>query len=74
MYVQPVAEHVPHHQQVGVVALHRHSVHGEELREQRAAVTGDDVLPEKGRERHMFTHFLFHRGSRLMTNRETGLS
>lgn len=46
VHVQPVAEHVPHDQQVGVLALHRHSVHAQELREERVAVAGDDVLQD----------------------------
>ena len=47
VHVQPVAEHVPHDQQIGVLALHRHSVHGQEVRQQRAAVAGDHVLEEE---------------------------
>lgn len=49
MCVQSVAEHVSHHQQVGVLTLHSDSVHGQELGEQRAAMTGDDVLEEDER-------------------------
>ena len=51
--MQSVAEHVPHHQQVGVLALNRDSVHGQELREQRVAVAGDYMLEENGREQAM---------------------
>lgn len=53
MYMQSMAEHVPHHQQVGVLALHRDSVHGQELREQRVAMAGDYMLEENGREQAM---------------------
>lgn len=53
VYMQSVAEHVPHHQQVGVLALNRDSVHGQELREQRVAVAGDYMLEENGREQAM---------------------
>lgn len=49
VYMQSVAEHVPHYQQVGVLALHRDSVHGQELREQRVAMAGDYML-EKNRQ------------------------
>lgn len=42
--MQPVAEHVPHHQQVGVLALHSDSVHGQKLGQQCVAVAGDDML------------------------------
>ena len=45
MDVQPVAEHVPHDQKVGVLALHAHAVHGQELGQHGVAVAGDDVLP-----------------------------
>lgn len=49
---EPVAEHVPHHDEVGVLALHAHAVHAKELREERAAVTLHDVLQgKKERER-----------------------
>lgn len=46
MHVQSVAEHVPHDQQVGVLALHRHSVQAQKLREERVAMAGDDVLQD----------------------------
>lgn len=42
--VQSAAEHVPHNHQVCILALHSHSVHGQELRQQCAAVAGDDML------------------------------
>lgn len=45
--MQSVAEHVPHDDQIGVLAVHSDSVHGEELREQRAAVAGDNMLEEE---------------------------
>ena len=51
--MQPVAEHVPHNQQVGVLALHSDSVHGQELREQRTAVARDNMLEEDSGERRM---------------------
>lgn len=43
---EPVAEHVPHDDEVGVLALHAHAVHAEELREECAAVTLHYVLQE----------------------------
>lgn len=46
MYVKSVAEHVPHYEQVGVLTLHSDSVHGQELREERTAVAGDNMLEE----------------------------
>lgn len=48
--MQSVAEHVPHNQQVGVLALHSDSVHGQELREQRTAVARDNMLEENSGE------------------------
>lgn len=47
---EPVAEHVPHDDEVGVLALHAHAVHAEELREECAAVTLHDVLRETDTE------------------------
>lgn len=41
-----MAEHVPHDDEVGVLALYAHAVHAEELREERAAVTLHYVLQE----------------------------
>lgn len=43
---EPVAEHVPHDDEVGVLALHAHAVHAEKLREERAAMTLHYVLQE----------------------------
>lgn len=39
-----VAEHVPHDDQVGLLAVHAHTVHTQELRQQGAAMTLHDVL------------------------------
>jgi len=44
---QPVTEHVPHDDQVGLLVLHAHAVHAQELGEQRAAVTLHYVLEEE---------------------------
>lgn len=44
MHQQSVAEHVPHDDQVGLLVVHAHPVHPQELRQQRAAVTLHDVL------------------------------
>lgn len=46
MHDEPVAEHVPHDDKVGVLALHAHPVHAEELREERAAMALHYVLQE----------------------------
>lgn len=46
VYMQPMAEHVPHDRQVGVLALHSDSVHTKKLREERVAMAGDDVLED----------------------------
>lgn len=48
VHQQPVAEHVPHDQQVGLLVVHAHPVHAQELRQQRAAVALDDVLQGGG--------------------------
>lgn len=50
---QPVAEHVPHDQQVGLLVVYADSIHSQELRQQRAAMTLDDVLQKK---QHSFSH------------------
>lgn len=41
---QSVAEHVPHDHQVCLLVVHADPVHSQELRQQRAAVTLDNVL------------------------------
>lgn len=41
---QSVAEHVPHDDQVGLLAVHAHPVHSQELRQQGAPVTFHYVL------------------------------
>lgn len=50
MYMQPVAKHVPHDWQVGVLALNSDSVHTKKLREERVAMAGDDVLEDRSIE------------------------
>ena len=44
---KPVAEHVPHDDQVGLLVVHGHAVHPQELGQQGAAVALDDVLEEQ---------------------------
>ena len=44
---KPVAEHVPHDNQVGLLIVHAHAVHPQELGQQGAAVTLDNVLEEQ---------------------------
>lgn len=48
---EPVAEHVPHDDEVGVLALHAHAVHAKELRKERVAVTLDYMLQERRGEK-----------------------
>lgn len=44
VYNQSVAEHVPHDDQVGLLVVHAHPVHTQELRQQGATVTLHYVL------------------------------
>lgn len=44
VYNQSVAEHVPHDNQVGLLIVHAHTIHTEELRQQGATVTLHYVL------------------------------
>lgn len=44
VYHQSVAKHVPHDDQVGLLTVHAHPVHAQELWQQGAAVTLDYVL------------------------------
>lgn len=44
MYHQSVAEHVPHDDQVGLLTVHAHPVHTQELWQQRASMTFHYVL------------------------------
>lgn len=41
---EAVTEHVPHDEEVGLLAVHAHPVHPQEARQQRAAVTLHHVL------------------------------
>ncbi len=50
MYHQSVAEHVPHDDQVGLLIVHAHPVHTQELWQQGAAVTLHNVL-QRGNSR-----------------------
>lgn len=51
VYDEPVAKHVPHDNEIGVLALHADAVHPEELREQCAAMTLHYVL-QTSRKNH----------------------
>lgn len=44
MHHQSVAEHVPHDDQVGLLTVHAHAVHPQELWQQGATVTLHNVL------------------------------
>lgn len=48
--MQSVAKHVPHDQQVGVLALHSDSVHAKKLRKECVAMAGDNILEENSNE------------------------